>query len=105
MQGIQRLALLLVVCVLGALPAARPGEAAPPREVTVVRVLSGDTFLVRSPGTSARRVRLLGVNAPALGACYGRSARSIAERLVGGKRVLLHGTRRLSGVAHASVIL
>lgn len=51
----------------------------------VVEVIDGDTFKFES----GRRVRLLGVNAPEIGKCFSKEAKSELEKLVGGKNVTL----------------
>lgn len=66
----------------------------PPSAVTVVRVVDGDTVVVRGPA-GAERIRLLGVNTPETHApgrpveCFGPEAEAFTRRELSGRRVVL----------------
>jgi len=71
-------------------------DAAPFRGAgLVVRVLDGDTLDVRLQGGQRVRVRILGIDAPALRPrqCYAMQATAAARRFAQGKRVRLVGDR------------
>lgn len=75
-----------------------------PTEVTVVRVLDGDTFdiepaLELPDGGSVDRVRLLCVDAPELtgGECYGDEAKDWLTERLEGQEVTLHFSEECTG--------
>ena len=84
-----------VVCLL-AMPAGLTADdtapAIPPKDFTdapqhvVVRVVSGDTVIVRIDG-KARRIRLIGVEASPLSTSAGRSSGQFLENLLKGEKV------------------
>jgi endonuclease YncB( thermonuclease family) len=57
----------------------------------VTRVVDGDTFVAKLDNGTTTRVRLIGINTPELGACYGYKAGTRARTLALEKRVLLKG--------------
>lgn len=63
---------------------------APPsaRTADVLVVQDGDSIRVRIDGQE-ERIRLIGVNTPEQGECFGDEARSILDDLVGGKQILV----------------
>ena len=74
-------------------PSAAPGSAAKPpltgssrvvryRRVRVIRVVDGDTLVVRLQNRMRRTVRVLGIQAPQRGACGARSATAQMKRLL-----------------------
>ena len=52
------------LCVAGAVWALTGGGAAPFSSGTVVRVVDGDTIIVRGPGGRTEDVRLIGIDTP-----------------------------------------
>lgn len=58
-------------------------------EVTVLKVLDGQSILVESENGGRAKVRYLGVAAPLSGICYADESRAANEALVGGKTVFL----------------
>src|SRR6266545_4174039 len=58
----------------------------------VTRVVDGDTVIARI-GRRNERVRLIGIDAPEVGACFSQDAKTAAQRLVGGRAVRLIGDR------------
>jgi len=75
-----RKAFVLILLVLTAC-AARHG-------LTVLRVIDGDTLVVRQDGEEIK-VRLIGINAPEHDECYGPEAASALRGMVDGKTVTL----------------
>jgi endonuclease YncB( thermonuclease family) len=57
----------------------------------VTRVIDGDTFVARLDSGKTTKVRLIGINTPELGACYGYKARTRTRTLALLKRVVLKG--------------
>lgn len=90
------LAVLLLACRLPTTTTSQDVGAAPPGavEAQVVRVVDGDTIIVRLDGRDVR-VRYIGINAPESAdprrevQCFGKEAAARNEQLVGGKRVRL----------------
>ena len=68
---------------------------------TVVRVVDGDTILVRGPGGRTEDVRLIGIDTPETVdprrpvGCFGPEASAYAKHLLSGRRVLLRYDREL----------
>jgi micrococcal nuclease len=68
---------------------------------TVVRVVDGDTILVRGPGGRTEDVRLIGIDTPETVdprrpvGCFGPEASAYAKHLLGGRHVLLRYDREL----------
>jgi micrococcal nuclease len=68
---------------------------------TVVRVVDGDTVIVRGPGGSTEDVRLIGIDTPETVdprrpvGCFGPEASAYAKHLLTGRRVLLRYDREL----------
>lgn len=58
---------------------------------TVTRVIDGDTLDARLASGRTTRVRLIGIDAPESGECYGARARGKARELALGSRVVLVG--------------
>jgi micrococcal nuclease len=93
--GLAALAVLLLACRLPT-PIASRDAGAPPGtvEAQVVRVVDGDTIIVRLDGRDVR-VRYIGINTPESAdprrevQCFGKEAAARNEQLVGGKRVRL----------------
>ena len=78
------------------------GSAAVPFTAgTVVRVVDGDTILVRGPGGRTEDVRLIGIDTPETVdprrpvGCFGPEASAYAKHLLGGRHVLLRYDREL----------
>ena len=59
-------------------------------EGTVIRVADGDTLIARV-GRTNERVRLVGINSPELGTCYGAQATAQARKLALNRPVRLIG--------------
>jgi micrococcal nuclease len=79
-------------------PAARSSDAAPAwfnLHARVTRVVDGDT-LIAQIGRRTERVRLIGIDAPEVGACYCREATTLAKKLTLNRRVILRGDRTQS---------
>ncbi len=80
---------LLVFAVLALSACSRgPEQAAAPIAGDVIGVPDGDSLVVRLP-SGEERVRLIGVNAPEQGECYGREAAEGLRALVAGRTVEL----------------
>lgn len=62
-----------------------PAEA---RTAIVLYVQDGDSFRVEIDGQE-ERVRLIGINSPEQGECFGRQARALLDDLIGGQHVLV----------------
>jgi endonuclease YncB( thermonuclease family) len=93
---VRRLVALLVPLALilvgsDSAPATGPATARLGGEVT--GAVSGDTLDVRLASGRTERVRLLGVRAPATGACFSGDSTAEAERLAVGRQVVLRGDR------------
>jgi micrococcal nuclease len=79
--------------------AAGPGVAAHAREARVLRVVDGDTIVVRDGDNRTERVRYIGVDTPesvkpnAPVDCFGHEASNYNKRLVAGKTVRLVADR------------
>jgi micrococcal nuclease len=58
-------------------------------EAEVVEVVDGDTLVVRLPGGTVERLRLVGINAPEDGECLADEATQRLADLVGGRTVTL----------------
>jgi endonuclease YncB( thermonuclease family) len=61
------------------------------QRAVVVRALTGDSLLVRLPSGKQERVRVLGISAPAAGACHGGKSLARLRAVIGRKRVTLVG--------------
>jgi micrococcal nuclease len=78
----------------GSSPDTAPGSGQPARSARVLRVVDGDTLLVRLD-TRRERVRYIGIDTPESVApgrpveCYGRAAAAANRRLVAGRTVSL----------------
>ena len=88
------------VCVAGAVWALSGGGAgAPFSSGTVVRVVDGDTIIVRGPGGRTEDVRLIGIDTPETVdprrpvGCFGPEASAYAKHLLTGRRVILRYDR------------
>ena len=83
------------LCVAGAVWALTGGGAAPFSSGTVVRVVDGDTIIVRGPGGRTEDVRLIGIDTPETVdprrpvGCFGPEASAFAKHLLTGRRVIL----------------
>lgn len=83
------------LCVAGAVWALTGGGAAPFSSGTVVRVVDGDTIIVRGPGGRTEDVRLIGIDTPETVdprrpvGCFGPEASAYAKHLLTGGRVRL----------------
>ena len=89
--------LLLSGCAPALLPSVStptPSSGADRREVTVVRVLDGDTFDATDDGSSLR-IRILGIDAPEISHdgstsdCGADAATATLKRLIGDQRVIV----------------
>src|SRR5947208_11148374 len=99
-----RIGLLAAVAALAGVVWVR-GSAPPPFEGgTVVRVVDGDTIIVRGPGGRTEDVRLIGIDTPETVdpsrpvGCYGPEASAYAKHLLTGRRVRLVYDRQLHDV-------
>lgn len=99
---LRRLALLALPAVLGAAWfLASTATPAPFVRGTVVRVIDGDTILVRGAGGRIEDVRLLGIDTPETVdprkpvQCYGPEASAFAKHLATGRAVTLTYDREL----------
>ena len=78
------------LCVAGAVWALTGGGAAPFSSGTVVRVVDGDTIIVRGPGGRTEDVRLIGIDTPETVdprrpvGCFGPEASAYAKHLLTG---------------------
>ena len=82
------LALIVVVAVATAgLARCRMPDSAGRETWTVRAVHDGDTVTCHDTDGQARRIRLLGIDAPELGQTHGREARAALARKVGERRV------------------
>jgi endonuclease YncB( thermonuclease family) len=104
MRRFTSIALLVLIAGAITVTATASKRAAQTTSGNVVRVVSGDTLLVRLPkakpktknGKAAKhapltRVHVLGVLAPATSACYGQQSAAQARALVLGKTVSMDG--------------
>ena len=86
------------VAVAGIAWVERPGSP-PIAAGTVVRVVDGDTIIVRGSGGRTADVRLIGIDTPETVdprrpvGCYGPEASAFAKRLLTGRRVVLRYDR------------
>ena len=75
------------------------GNGAPFSAGTVVRVIDGDTIIVRGPGGRTEDVRLIGIDTPETVdprrpvGCFGPQASAYAKHLLTGRRVILRYDR------------
>ena len=94
-RGLRVAVLGVSLCVAGAVWALTGGGAAPFSSGTVVRVVDGDTIIVRGPGGRTEDVRLIGIDTPETVdprrpvGCYGPEASAFAKHLLTGRRVIL----------------
>lgn len=76
------------------------GHGAPFTAGTVVRVVDGDTIIVRGPGGSMEDIRLIGIDTPETVdprrpvGCFGPEASAYAKHLLTGRRVVLQYDRQ-----------
>jgi micrococcal nuclease len=91
---VHRLFVLLVLGLTAAAVAAT-AEPAPERTFTlrgtVSSIVDGDTLAVRLDTGRRERVRLIGIDTPERGDCLSARAAGQAQRLAGGRRVVLRG--------------
>jgi micrococcal nuclease len=98
--GIRIGALVVAAAVAGVLWVRASGEP-PVAAGTVVRVVDGDTILVRGPGGRTEDVRLIGIDTPETVdprrpvGCFGPEASAYAKHLLTGRRVLLRYDREI----------
>lgn len=69
-----------------ALPSKSEGIAV---QVTVIRVIDGDTFTARFPDGRIERVRIRGINTPEIGQPGAVEATTALERRIGGKTIII----------------
>jgi micrococcal nuclease len=80
------------LAVLAAVVATTPADASTFRlRGTVTGVLSSDVLAVRLASGKRERVRLIGIDAPAPGECFGGAAEHGLRAFAAGKRVTLAG--------------
>jgi len=65
-----------------------PTAPADARTATVVYVQDGDSIRVEIDGQE-ERVRLIGINTPEQGECFGQEARALLDDMIGGQQVLV----------------
>ena len=96
-----------MVALAGAVSASAPAkrERAWTRAADVVAVSAGDTLDVRLATGERKRVRLLGVRAPAAGSCFARQARNATRAVVAGRRVVLGADRAVPARDRAGRLL
>jgi micrococcal nuclease len=100
-RGLRVAAVGVSLCVAGAVWALTGGGAAPFSSGTVVRVVDGDTIIVRGPGGRTEDVRLIGIDTPETVdprrpvGCYGPEASAFTKHLATGRRVTLRYDRDL----------
>jgi micrococcal nuclease len=95
--ALRRLLPVVLVLVVAVVLVLRTGESAslPASEATVVRVVDGDTILVRLGSGAEERVRYIGIDTPESVKpgtpvqCFAKAASHFNAELVGGKRVRL----------------
>lgn len=76
-------------------PGGRPTPPADARPATVRRLADGDSFDITWTDTGENdEVRLFGVNAPEVNACFGQDARSVLDVLIGGDELLIETIER-----------
>jgi endonuclease YncB( thermonuclease family) len=96
-----RIGLLAAAAALAGVVWVHGSAAEPFAAGTVVRVVDGDTILVRGPGGRTEDVRLIGIDTPETVdprrpvGCFGPEASAYAKHLLGGRRVLLRYDREL----------
>jgi micrococcal nuclease len=86
----RRILVVLSIVVL-ALTVGGAASAHYTKRGTVTRVVDGDTLEVAMRSGEEERVRLVGIGAPELAACYGAKARARAARLAAGRDVVVRG--------------
>ena len=86
-----RRAALAAAVLVAALVASAPGAAHYTKRGTVTRVIDGDTLEIAMRSGERERVRLIGIDTPKLGACYGVKAKKRANRLAAARRVVVKG--------------
>ena len=83
---------ITVAVLLAALLVASAGFAGSfTKRGTVTRVIDGDTLVAKLDNGATTRVRLIGINTPELGACFGQKAGARARTLALERRVVLKG--------------
>jgi endonuclease YncB( thermonuclease family) len=87
----QRSAIALALVLTGLLLVSTAAAGSFTKRGIVTRVVDGDTFVARLDNGTTTKVRLIGINTPELGACYGYKARTRANTLALDNRVLLKG--------------
>ena len=115
MPTTMRIARVLVALALGASTASLAALSASAaagftKRGTVTRIIDGETLSVRLVDGTSERVRLVGIDGPAVGACWSREATADMNELVGGKLAWLvgdptQGTRDREGRLVAYVVL
>jgi micrococcal nuclease len=96
-----RIGLLAAAAAAAAVVWVHGSAAVPFTAGTVVRVVDGDTILVRGPGGRTEDVRLIGIDTPETVdprrpvGCFGPEASAYAKHLLGGRHVLLRYDREL----------
>jgi micrococcal nuclease len=96
--GIRVAVVSAALAVAGVAWVERSG-AAPLPGGTVVRVVDGDTIIVRGPGGRTEDVRLIGIDTPETVdprrpvGCYGPEASAFAKHLLTGRKVVLRYDR------------
>ena len=83
---------LLPLLVFGSEPAAE--------EVSILRIIDGDTVLIEMPGGAEERLRIIGIDTPEIVAhnrpveCFGSEASAYAQSLLGATSTLDHTDER-----------
>ena len=96
-----RLGILAAALALAGVVWVRASSGPPIAAGTVVRVVDGDTVIVRGPGGSTEDVRPIGIDTPETVdprrpvGCYGPEASAFTKHLVTGRRVTLRYDREL----------
>ena len=96
-----RLGILAAALALAGVVWVRASSGPPIAAGTVVRVVDGDTVIVRGPGGSTEDVRLIGIDTPETVdprrpvGCFGPEASAYAKHLLTGRRVVLRYDREL----------
>jgi micrococcal nuclease len=96
-----RFAVIAAVLALAGVVWVRASSGPPLAAGTVVRVVDGDTVIVRGPGGRTEDVRLIGIDTPETVdprrpvGCFGPEASAYTKRLLTGRRVLLRYDREV----------
>jgi micrococcal nuclease len=100
-SAVIRIAALVAVAAAAGVLWVRAAGDPPVAAGTVVRVVDGDTILVRGPGGRTEDIRLIGIDTPETVdprrpvGCFGPEASAYAKHLLSGRRVILRYDQEL----------